>query len=122
MLITRQHLMYLMRTNKLYANKTVNCFSLERFNDEYETYTEKFTRLRQGYRVDSEGLIRTKTAPTLNFDQMKSLFLSKDLSLLEKHKDWFEPPSKYLDGKINMDGDRVTFLTFARCGSTFLRK
>lgn len=35
-----------MRTDKLYANKTVNCFSLDRFNDEYETFSEKVKKYR----------------------------------------------------------------------------
>lgn len=48
------------------------------------------------------------------------VFLSKDLSLLERHKDIFELPSKYLDGE-DINGNRITYLTFPRCGSTFLR-
>lgn len=111
-----------MRTDKLYANKTVNCFSLSRFSEEYETFTEKFTKNRKGFKIEADGLIRTDTAPTLNFESMKSLYLSKDLTMLDKHREYFEAPSKFLDGKISMDGNRCTYLTFPRCGSTFLRK
>jgi hypothetical protein len=63
---------------------------LDRFSEEYETFTEKFRRNRKGYKIDSDGLIRTKTAPVLNYNQMIDLFLSKDLTLLEIHKDIFD--------------------------------
>ena len=116
--------MHLMRTGKLYGNKPCNCFSLERFSDEYETFSEKFNRYWKGYKIDSNGLIRADTAPTVDYDMIISLYLSKDLSLLEKHKEIFEKPSKYLDGKksLNEKGNNITYLTFPRMGSTFLRK
>ena len=57
-----------MRTDKLYANKNVNCYSLEKFSEEYGTFTEKFKQTRQGFKIDPDGFIRADTAPTLNFD------------------------------------------------------
>jgi hypothetical protein len=53
---------------------------------------------------------------------MISLFLSKDLDLYENNKHLFEGSSKFLDGLEDINGNRITYLTFPRCGSTFLRK
>lgn len=52
---------------------------------------------------------------------MMEIFLSKNLSLIETYKAFFDPPSKYLDGEEIL-GNKISYLTFPRCGSTFLRK
>ena len=109
------------RNDKIFANKNVNQFSIERLTEEYTTFTEKFNANRQGYLIDENGLIRADTAPTLSYSFMMDLFKSKDLDLLEKHKDIFEKKSSFLDGKEDVNGNQITYLTFARCGSTFLR-
>lgn len=121
-LVTRQHLMKLVRTDQLYVSKNVNQFSVTRYDDTFQTFSEKFRQNRPGYTLDSEGLIRAKTAETLSNSKMIELFLSKDLSQYEANKHLFEGGSKFLDGKEDVNGNRVTYLTFPRCGSTFLRK
>ena len=57
--------------------------------------------------------------PRFNFTQLKELLLSKDLSLDERFKlnDY-----RFLDGSVDMTGNRVAFQSFTRSGSTYLRR
>lgn len=114
--------MYLVRTDKIYASKHVNQFSVEKFDETYSKFSEKFRQNRPDYMLDAEGLIRPKTAETLSYSKMMDLFLSKDLTQYEANKHLFEGGSKFLDAKEDVNGNRITYLTFPRCGSTFLRK
>lgn len=94
---------------------------MTRVDETFQTFSEKFKQNRPGYTLDAEGLIRPKTAETLNYKKMIDLFLSKDLSQYDANKHLFEGSSKFLDGE-DINGNRITYLTFPRCGSTFLRK
>lgn len=57
-----------------------------------------------------------------NFNQMRELFLSKDLSRLEELKWIDEGAYNFLDGKVNMEGNRVALASFPRSGNSFLRR
>ena len=63
-----------------------------------------------------------ETTRTINFDELKSLLLSNDLTKLEDFKKLSEGGSKFLDRRNDMIGNRVAFDTFPRTGNSFLRK
>ena len=55
---------------------------------------------------------------------MKDLLLSKDLSRI-KELDWISENGgtfRFLDNKVDMDGNRVSFVSFPRSGNSFLRR
>ena len=60
--------------------------------------------------------------PTLNFDHLKELYLSKDLSRNSEF-DWMAKESnRFLDGTVDMKEHSVTFSSYPRAGNTFLRR
>ena len=71
---------------------------------------------------DRLRLVPGKLAPRENFEKLKELLLSKNLSRISElaHADHGE--LRFLDGKVDLTGNMVAFQSFARCGNTFLRR
>jgi hypothetical protein len=59
--------------------------------------------------------------PVVDFEELKSMFLSKDPEELRKLNWIFENEPKFLDGTA-FKGDKVAFASFPRSGNTFMRK
>ncbi len=62
--------------------------------------------------------------PIVNFNQMKELWLSKDLSRV-KELEWIEENGgtfRFLDTKVPMEGNKVSFVSYPRSGNSFLRR
>jgi hypothetical protein len=59
--------------------------------------------------------------PTINFDYMKELMLSKDHSRVDEYRNMVKN-EKFLDKKNDMIGNRVAFASYPRTGNSFLRK
>ena len=83
-------------------------------------------RLFPSYRLDAQGrFLPGENTPTLNFTDLKQLLLSKDMS---KYAQWTlelmnkETRCRFLDGSVNLAGDRVAFQSMVRSGNTFLRR
>jgi hypothetical protein len=56
----------LYREGYYYADKLMQKFSLNKFADEYEKFTERFARLYPGYKLDDKCRLRADTAKTIN--------------------------------------------------------
>jgi len=62
------------------------------------------------------------TTPVLNWNYMKDLLLSKDLTRL-KELEWIDERTfRFLDSKVKMDGQKVCFASYPRSGNSFLRR
>ena len=59
---------------------------------------------------------------TVNFNHLKELLLSKDLSRLSE-LEWISQQNlRFLDGSVDMKGSVVALMSFPRSGNTFLRR
>ena len=67
-------------------------------------------------------LVANESTPTINFDYLKTLLLSKDFSRSEEYKKLLSGEYKFLDKKNSMIGNSVAFATYPRTGNSFLRK
>ena len=94
---------------------------MEKFDDNYMKYTERFNHSHPGFKFDHENFVRADTARSINFEDLRKVLLSQDEKDMVENDWMFEGPSKYLDGST-LNGNRVGFVTHARMGSTFLRK
>ena len=56
--------------------------------------------------------------PTINFDYMKELMLSKDHSRVDEYRNMVKN-EKFLDKKNDMIGNRVAFASYPRTGNSF---
>lgn len=78
-----------------------------------------------GYIVDERMRVRPgPTTPVLNWNHMKDLLLSKDLSRV-KELDWIAEKGgtfRFLDSSVKMDGQKVSFVSYPRSGNSFLRR
>ena len=64
------------------------------------------------------------TTPVLNWNYMKDLLLSKDLSRM-KELEWIDANGgtfRFLDESVKMDGQKVSFVSYPRSGNSFLRR
>lgn len=61
--------------------------------------------------------------PTVDFNYLKELLLSKDLTR-SSELDWVAKDFRFLNGKnvLNESGDHVALMTFPRSGNSFLRR
>ena len=85
-------------------------------------FSDRIRVLFPGYILDQAYRVRAgRHTPTLNFNQMKELFLSKDLER-NRELDWISRESdRFLDGTVNMLQNSVAFCSYPRSGNTMLR-
>lgn len=81
-------------------------------------------RLWPQYHYDDQMVLKPNDeAPKINFDTLKKLLLSTDIEASEKeYEALIQGETKFLDGKVNMMGNRVLLASFPRSGNSFLRK
>jgi hypothetical protein len=60
--------------------------------------------------------------PTINFEALVELMLSRDLSRVEELQKLGEGDPKFLDSKCSMVGNRIALSSFPRTGNSFLRR
>ena len=71
---------------------------------------------------DRLRLVPGPLAPVVNFNKLKELLLSKDLSRVSELAHADQGEFRFLDRKVNLTGNMIAFQSFARCGNTFLRR
>ena len=88
---------------------------------EFELYSDRIERMFPSYALeDNLRIVPGPETPTVNFDWLKELLLSKDISRDEELA-WASKELRFLDAKVDMTGNRVGFLSFARTGNTMTR-
>ena len=58
----------------------------------------------------------------VNFDQLRDLYLSKDLSRMAELEWLSKGPARFFDNKVDLTGNRIGMASFPRSGNSFLRK
>lgn len=86
-------------------------------------YSDRIRAVFPGYILDkSNRIIASSLTPTLNFERMIELYLTKDLSR-DKEFDWVAlQKDRFLDKSIDMKSHGVAFCSYVRAGSSMLRK
>jgi hypothetical protein len=74
------------------------------------------------YELDNRmRLIPGPETATVNFNELKAILMSKDLSRNEELS-WTKASLRFLDASVDMVGNRVCFASYARTGNTMIRK
>ena len=121
----------LYRNDEILCDREMNRYSVKGVNQEtksdqtgYELFSDRFHKMYTGYVFDKKGLIQPgPDTPVVNFDYLKELLLSKDLSR-GKELEWIGKDAakfRFLDGKVDMSGNKVAFCSYPRSGNSFLR-
>ena len=123
-------LVELFREDWVLSDKEMHKFSLNRKMQHTELnptglmlFSDRVAMIYPGYLVDKRLAIRAgPDTPTLNFNHLKELYLSKDLSRNSEFS-WMEKETdRFLDGTVDMSEHSVTFSSHPRAGNTFLRR
>lgn len=123
-------LVELFRDDKVLTDRSLHKFSVNpkmQHTDANETgfmlFSDRVSMLYPGYIIDQRLCVRAgPDTKTLNFNYLKSLYLSKDLSRIQEF-DWMAQESnRFLDGTVDMTAHSVAFSSYPRAGNTFLRK
>lgn len=73
------------------------------------------------YKLDDRlRLVPGKDTPTVNFAWLKETLLSKDLSQADALS-WAKEGLRFLDGSVDMAGNRICFASYPRTGNTMTR-
>lgn len=84
------------------------------YSDAYEVmYSKDFT-------LDEKLRFMPREHMLVNYDWLKDLYLSKDLSRLGELRALGES-RKMLDSKVDLTGNRIAFASFPRTGNTMLK-
>lgn len=87
------------REDLFYSDPKFKGFSLERFNDNFENFSERSQRIFPDYSLDSTmHFTPIKNTLTINLDQLIKLMRSKDENLWNLHKTELLKGTKFLDG------------------------
>ena len=89
----------------------------------FELCSDRCARLFPTYKFDGHGIVQPgEDTPTVNFDWLKEFLLSDDMSRMDE-MDWVEKGEyRFLDGQVDLTGDRTGFFSYGRSGNTFLRR
>jgi len=126
----RSALMDLYRNDQVLCDREMDRFTLnpemqhkEGVNETgFELHSDRFTRMFPGYYLTDKGLMEPKEGtPTVNFDNLREVLLSKDLSR-GAELEWANNETRFLDRTVDMDGNRISFCSFPRSGNSMLRK
>jgi hypothetical protein len=120
------------RDDMVLADREIDRYSLnpkmQHTNDNptgYHLFSDRVVHMYPGYVLDEELRIRPgPTTPTVNFNYLKDLLLSKDMSRMQE-LDWIDENGgtfRFLDSTVNMDGNRIAFASYPRSGNSFLRR
>ena len=117
----------LFKQDEILGDKEMSRFSLNAVNQstkqqarDFDLCSDRLAIKFPTYNFDSVCKVMPGTSTNkFNFDQLKALLLSKDLSM-DKHFD--QDNLRFLDASVDMTGNRVAFQSFVRSGNTFLRR
>lgn len=91
----------------------------------FDVYSDRLARIYPGYDIDHlMRMVPIKGTPVLNYDYIKNLLLSKDLSRLGELK-WIDENGgtfRFLDKSVSLEGKKTSFTSFPRSGNSVLRK
>lgn len=72
-------------------------------NTGFELFSDRIARLFPSYTLDEElKVIVTQDTPTVNFNYLKELLLSKDISR-EIELEWVKKQERFLDQTVDME-------------------
>jgi hypothetical protein len=116
--------------DKVLADREVNLFTLNpahQHNPMNETnfmlYSDRIRAVYPSYELDNKNrVVAGPETPTLNFNEVVSILLSKDLNRNEELK-WVEKETggRFLDKSVSMRNHGMAFLSYPRSGNTMLR-
>ena len=122
-------------TNRFFTTPCLNYWSMEKWNNEYETYMSRFQKRWSPYGYVIDHLHRVRPGPstlTVDYGSLFEILISADRTLLELNKWIFEDINypKFLkrvdstdSGKtVESEGNFISYSTYPRVGNTFLRK
>jgi hypothetical protein len=116
----------LYQNDELLASHNLEKFTMkvENQSQDYETYSDRKERKFKHLTLtgDHLRLVASANTPTLNFDQIKELLLSKGDERMDEYLKIINNEIKFLDKKCDLIGNRVTLATYPRTGNSFLRK
>lgn len=97
---------------------------IENQGKDFETYSDRKERKFSNLALtgDHLRLVASANTPTLSFDQVKELLLSKGDERMDEYLKLMNNEYKFLDRKSDLIGNRVALATFPRTGNSFLRK
>lgn len=89
--------------------------------DKFWTYSDYFEKFfAADYTLDDQTRLVPKEHRSVNFNWLKDLYLSKDLTRLDELRQLGEK-CKMLDATVDLSGNRISFASFPRTGNTLLR-
>lgn len=116
-------------TDKVFMTPCLNYVSMEKWNDEYQTFSERFQQRYPGWVLsESKRVIPGPEVKTVDFGSLWEILTSKDESLLEQNSWIFDDlsDSKYLDltsaTTVESMSEQCAYTSYPRCGNSFLRK
>jgi hypothetical protein len=67
-------------------------------------------------------MVAKDTTPTINFNTLRDLLLSTDKSKMAEYEKLISGDLKFLDKRVKLGMDKVSFSSFPRTGNSFSRK
>jgi len=115
--------------NQLLADREVLKFTLNSAHQhsplnetDFMLYSDRIRTAYPGYILDSQNrVIPGPNTPTVNFDKIISILLSKDLSRNEELSWIAKERDRFLDGTVSMRNHGISFCSYPRSGNTMLR-
>ena len=123
----KRALIELFKSDQVLCDTEMNRFSVDCANQntrkhksEFDLCSDRLVVKFPTYQFDKIcRIVPGPTSKTFSFDQLKEHLLSKDLS---KDANFNPDDLRFLDGTVDMTGNRVAFQSFVRSGNTFLRR
>lgn len=110
----------LLRNDGFYSNPDCTKYSFIKIDESYLRFTEGVMKRYPGYGIDSNYLVCNKEDIDIDLDELKKIFLSKDMDLYDEIKDkYFTKEARFLNTKSL---SKITYTSYPRSGNTFLRK
>ena len=116
-------------TDKVYMTPCMSYASMEKWNDEYSNYSEKFQLRYPGWVLSqSKRVMPGPEVKKVDFGNLWEILKSKDEALLQQNSWIFDDlsDSKYLDNAsantVESMSEQCAYTSFPRCGNSFLRK
>ena len=123
----KQAMINLYKSDNILADQKLERFSsaqskrnTEENPAEFDLFSDKFAQQFPTYELNvTSGLAPTEKTPVLNFNQLKELLLSKDLSRMNELGG---NEYRFLDREVDIIGNRVAIQSFVDSGETILRR
>ena len=110
----------LFRNDAIYLNEEATKYSVVKIDETYMKFTEGIAAKYPGYGLDKKFMVVNKHDISINLEEIKNIFLSKDMDQYECIRDkYFKGQIRFLDGKID---EKIMYTSYPRSGNTLLRK